>query len=263
MNVDIVNIVYICSYFIIYSFMGWVLESIYKTIYAKKFVNSGFLHGPFCPIYGIGALIMYMFLEEFKEKPIALFIVSIILLSILEYIVGVLLEKIFNTKYWDYSDSKFNIQGRVCLFNSIVWGFLGVVFTYVIHPFIEKEINNIPNNILEYSVTLIILYILVDAVVTIFNVKNIDVKLRKLNELSDSLKEKLDELKSLKENVELKSIKLQEMQKAIDELKYKQTKIKRKLLRQTNRLRKAFPTMKSDKITEFLTQKIEIIKKDK
>lgn len=263
MNLDIFNIVYICSYFIIYSFMGWILESIYKTFYAKRFVNSGFLHGPFCPIYGIGALIMHMFLDVFKEKPIVLFVVSILILSILEYIVGLLLEKIFNTKYWDYSDSKFNIQGRVCLFNSVIWGFLGVIFTYLIHPIITKEINSIPNNILEYSVILVMLYVLVDAIVTIFNVKNMDVKLRKLNELSDSLKEKLDELKSLKENVELKSIKLQEIQKVIDELKYKQTKIKRKLLRQTNRLRKAFPTMKSDKITEFLTQKIEIIKKDK
>lgn len=263
MSLDIFYIIDICSYFIIYAFMGWILETVYKTIYAKKFVNSGFLHGPFCPIYGIGALIMYIFLEIFKENQLILFIMAILILSIWEYIVGLLLEKIFNTKYWDYSDKKMNIQGRVCLFNSIVWGFLGLTFTYIIHPFITQEISKIPQNILQYLVLLIMFYILVDAIVTIFNVKNMDVKLRKLNELSDSLKEKLDELKLLKENVELKSIKLQEIQKVIDELKYKQTKLKRNLLRQTNRLRKAFPTMKSDKITEFLTQKIEIIKKDK
>lgn len=263
MSVNITYIFHIFSYFIIYSFMGWVLETVYKTIYQKKFINSGFLHGPFCPIYGIGAIIMYIFLNIFKDNPIFLFIMAILILSVWEYIVGLLLEKLFDTKYWDYSDKKFNIQGRICLWNSIIWGILGIVFTYIIHPFVMDKLNEIPQNILEYVTILIMFYILIDGIVTIIKVRSIDVKLRKLNELSDRLKEKVEELKMLKENIELKSIKSQEIQKIIDELKYKQTKLKRKLLRQTNRLRKAFPTMKSEKITEFLNQKIEIRKKDK
>ena len=112
------------TYFIIYSFAGWVMESIFRSICEKKFINTGFLKGPFCPIYGIGAIIIYVFLSGFKDNIFLLFLMGFIVLSIWEYIVGVLLEKVFNTKYWDYSDHKFNFQGRVCLTNSIYWGFL-------------------------------------------------------------------------------------------------------------------------------------------
>ena len=102
------------TYFIIYSFLGWVMESIVRTISEKKLINTGFLHGPFCPIYGIGAIILFAFLDKFENNLILLFFVAIIVLTIWEYVVGWMLEKLFNTKYWDYSQQKFNIQGRVC-----------------------------------------------------------------------------------------------------------------------------------------------------
>ena len=126
MDIDIIKIL---TYFIIYSFLGWLLESVFKTILEKKIVNSGFLHGPFCPIYGIGAIIMYLGLNNFSKYPILVFILGFLILSIWEYIVGWGLEKLFNTKYWDYSKNKFNIKGRVCLMNSLFWGVLGMIFT--------------------------------------------------------------------------------------------------------------------------------------
>ena len=91
------------TYFIIYSFLGWLIESVYKSIFEKKIINSGFLHGPFCPIYGMGAIIMYLILQDFKGNPLVIFILGFVVLSIWEYIVGVLLEKLFKTQYWDYS----------------------------------------------------------------------------------------------------------------------------------------------------------------
>ena len=87
------------TYFVIYSFAGWLIESIYKSIAERKLINTGFLKGPFCPIYGIGAIIMHVFLSRFKDNVLLLFLAGFIILSIWEYIVGLLLEKIFNTKF--------------------------------------------------------------------------------------------------------------------------------------------------------------------
>ena len=129
------------AYIIVYSFLGWVLESVYKTILGKQLVNSGFLRGPVCPIYGLAAAIMLLTLKSLENNVILLFIVSFFCLSIWEYIVGLFLEKLFKTKYWDYSNLKFNIHGRVCLKNSMYWGVLGVAFIKIIHPDILPDYN--------------------------------------------------------------------------------------------------------------------------
>lgn len=253
---DYIYIVKIILYFIVYSFFGWVMESVLKTVVQKKPVNSGFLYGPFCPIYGFGAIIMFLFLQEFKQRPILLFVIAFFVLSMWEYIVGWMLEKIFHAKYWDYTQNKFNIKGRVCLMNSLFWGFLGVVFIRYIHPFIVEKIDIIKiNDLLFLTVTLLIIMI-VDLVISIIKVKNITIKLETLKELTTSIKEKIEEL-------ETKQINKETIQLAIEDLKYKQTVIKRKLLKQTNRLKKAFPTMKSEaieRINEFLKEKKENIR---
>lgn len=250
-------------YFIIYSFFGWTLESIRKTYVQRKPVNSGFLYGPLCPIYGIGALIMLAFLEKFRSNIIVLFIIGVVVLSIWEYLVGILLETIFHTKYWDYSENKFNIQGRVCLKNSIYWGILGVIFIQYIHPFISVQIDKIPQTILIISSITITICIVIDLIITTIKITNIQTKLETLREITEKLKEQFEEITKAEIN---KSINKEAIQKLIEELKYKQTKIKRKLYKTTNRLRKAFPTMKSEaieKIGEILNQKIEIRKNKK
>lgn len=243
-----IGIIDLITYFIIYSFFGWILESIIRTIAERKFINTGFLYGPFCPIYGTGAIIMLLFLENFKNDMIILFTAGFFILSIWEYVVGALLEKVFQTKYWDYTGYFCNIKGRVCLLNSLFWGFLGVVFVRYIHPFIESYIEQISPNI-TISITIIIgISMLIDCIVTSIKVKNIQLKANKLKEITETLKEKLEELKEIGENT---TINKETIQKAIDDLKYKQTKIKRKLYRQTNRLKKAFPTMKSEVIEKI------------
>lgn len=256
---DYLYIIKIIAYFIVYSFFGWVMESVLKTCMQKKPVNSGFLYGPFCPIYGFGAVFMFLCLNRFANNIALLFIIAFFTLSLWEYAVGLLLEKLFHTKYWDYSENKFNIKGRVCLLNSLFWGFLGVIFIKFMHPYISGKIDLIPTNILIFNVIMITIAIIVDTIVSAVKVSNIKGKLEKLKEITDSIKEKLEEL-------EVKQVNKENLQNVIEELKYKQAELKRKLARQIERLKKAFPTIKSDtieKISEFLKEKKENVRKGK
>ena len=246
------------AYFIIYSFLGWVLESVFKTVIAKKPINSGFLYGPFCPIYGFGALIMLIFLKRFSNNIILLFIIGFFVLSVWEYIVGLLLEKAFKTKYWDYSKNKFNINGRVCLLNSCYWGILEVIFTKLIHPPVQNIVNNIPKELLMYANTILFAIIIIDYMFSVIKVYNINVSINSLNDITKNIKQELDKIKEYAEN---KAKESETLQHVIDELKEKQEAMKAKLEKQTARLRKAFPTMRSIKLSEFVNQKIESIKK--
>ena len=139
--VDLNWLYYLVFYFITYSIGGWILESSYKSILEKKIINSGFMYGPYCPIYGFGTMIMILALSRLTDNIILLFIVSFVVLSLWEYIAAVFLEKIYHTTYWDYSDKKVNIKGRVCLLNSSYWGILGVVFIKLIHPIVLEYTN--------------------------------------------------------------------------------------------------------------------------
>lgn len=258
-------ILHFVIYLILYSFLGWILESVAKTIEQRKFINSGFLNGPFCPIYGFGAIIMILCLSFLKDNIILLFIAAFFLLSTWEYIVGILLEKIFKTKYWDYSHLKFNFQGRVCLKNSIYWGILGVVFIKLVHPFIENHVLLISTNILLYIDIIITIAILIDTVVSVINVVNFESMTKKLNEMTDSIKDKAQELKVLTDKAKLKTEEfeksnIESIEKVIKELRISQTKLKIRMYRQATRLRNAFPSMKSDTITQFLNQKIDLKK---
>ena len=109
-------------YFFIYGFLGWCAEVIYATLKTGKFINRGFLNGPFCPIYGVGMAVCVLLLNTLVEKWYLLFIVGLLFASLLELITGFVLEKIFKTKWWDYSKEPFNIKGYVCLKFSLIWG---------------------------------------------------------------------------------------------------------------------------------------------
>lgn len=256
------TIFYILTYFVIYSFLGWVLESVVRTICEKKIINTGFLIGPFCPIYGFGAIIMVLFLDKFKNNIIMLFLISFIVLSIWEYIVGVLLEKLFKTKYWDYSNHKFNYKGRICLTNSLAWGVLGVLFIKYIHPFILNVLSNIEFIYVSIVVSIISLILLIDAIVSIIKVKNISATLEKIEEINEQIKEKLLELKEKEKLVATDNI-----QKLIDEMKLKRDKTLKRIYKRAYRLKKAFPAIDTKEFTEILNKKIDLrhkkIKKEK
>ena len=109
--------------FFIYSFLGWCTEVSYAALVTGKFVNRGFLNGPVCPVYGFGVVIVLSILVPLKGNLLVLFIGSVVLTSLLEWLTGFLLEKIFHQRWWDYSDQPFNIGGYICLRFSIAWGF--------------------------------------------------------------------------------------------------------------------------------------------
>ena len=242
---------FIILYFIIYSICGWILESVYKSILEKKLINSGFLRGPYCPIYGFGTMIMIAFLSRVKWNIILLFITSFVVLSFWEYIVAIYLEKVYNTKYWDYSNKKINIHGRVCLLNSIYWGVLGVVFIKIIHPYIISKVILIDLNNIIYIDIIIGLIMSIDFITTSINNKSIFKKLEKIRKLNEIIKEKMEEITNDAILHDTKGL-------IIEKLQLQHNKMKFKLYKQLVRMKRAFPTMKSDKINNFLNQKIEL-----
>lgn len=243
----------IIFYFIIYSFLGWCLESIYKTIIFRKPTNSGFLYGPLCPMYGIGAVIMIM-AGTLSNNILVIFLMSIVIFTIWEYLVAVVLEKLFKTKYWDYSDIKFNFQGRICLKNSIYWGILGVLLIFIIQPSIEKLVELIPNTILMYLDVILSIAIIVDVGFTLFRIMFIDKKIRQVFEISDAIKEKLAEIKETEGEYR------ENLRMVVSELKTKQEILKIKIYKRIIRLKKSFPEMHSENLTKFMKQKISIDK---
>ena len=198
---------------------------------------------------------MALILTKLPNNVFIIFISSTILLTVWEYIVGVFLEKIFKTKYWDYSHLKFNINGRVCLKNSIYWGLLGVAFTFVIHPFIKQYVDMIPEKTLMYVNIVVYTVLLTDVVISVTRILFIDKKIQQIHEIGDKIKEKINELKQqdIMGKVSNESITL-----AITQLKKQQAVLKIKLYKLIIRLKRAFPTMQSETISKFINQKIDL-----
>lgn len=151
-------------FFFIYAIIGWILETIYCVYELGHFQKRGFLFGPLCPIYGYGAIILLVALHPFNKNKFTLFISSAIIFSVFEYLVGYGLDALFSMKFWDYTNDFLNINGRITLWFSIIWGVFGVLFLHYIHPIIEKftdKCMNKLNNILQHFILyfVIIIYI--------------------------------------------------------------------------------------------------------
>lgn len=160
------EIYYYFLLFLIYSFIGWLIEVTGKLIENHKFINRGFLVGPICPIYGHGCIVMILTLGRYRDNPLTLFMYAIFICSLLEYFTSYFMEKIFKARWWDYSQKKFNINGRVCLNTIVPFGLLGLFIMYVSNPFFISKIQLLPEmwlNILFW--TLLVIYI-VDNIVS-------------------------------------------------------------------------------------------------
>lgn len=175
-------------YLFIYSFLGWIVETIYCRILDGKWTNRGFLFGPYCPIYGFGALIIICFLRKFEESPLKVFLFALLFTSILEYLTSYILEKMFNAKWWDYSDRKYNLNGRICLLNSLEFGVLGLVITYFIHPNISSIIELLPNELTQLISIVLLIIMSVDTCTTVITLANLKDKLAILHQLAEKIK---------------------------------------------------------------------------
>lgn len=188
-------------YFVIYSFIGWCCETTYCSVLQKQFVNRGFLNGPFCPIYGFGALAIVATLTPFVHNIPLLFVFSIIITSIMEYFTSFVLEKLFNMKWWDYSNHKFNIHGRVCLENSLMFGVLSLIVMLIIHPIVVDFIDYIPKNILFILGISIEIYFVLDLIITVHTILQLNGKLKQIHLIIKELKDKKEYYKIITQEI--------------------------------------------------------------
>ena len=133
------NLYHIVHWFLIYSFFGWVSESVYMSICNRKITNRGFMLGPFCPIYGFGALSVYFILRPLSSNTIVLYIAGALLATAFEYVVARLMQCVFGDVWWDYNDKPFNYKGVLCLESTLAWGLYTILMFRVLH----KVVNNI------------------------------------------------------------------------------------------------------------------------
>lgn len=134
-------------YFLLFftlSIVGWLMEVACKYLEYRRFINRGFLVGPYCPIYGVGSILIILLLERFSDAPLELFLMSMIVCGTLEYITSYLMEMLFHARWWDYSQKPFNLNGRVCASTLIPFGLLGLLLVYVIKPFLFGVYDRMP-----------------------------------------------------------------------------------------------------------------------
>lgn len=229
--------------FIIYAFIGWCTEVSYAALDRGIFVNRGFLNGPYCPIYGCGVVIVVAVLTPLKENLLILFIGSFLLTSILEYITGYLLEKVFHNQWWDYSDKPFNIHGYVCLKFSIYWGLACTFIMDVLHPIIYKGITLMPHIPGVILLCIIMTVFFVDCGITVATILKFNKRLKVMDEMAERIHKLSDEIgENIYENVTDIVEKSEEFQKTHAELLDKLAETKDNLME--------IPGSAKEKITE-------------
>ncbi len=155
--------------FMIYSVIGYLAEISYCSFIHKKIIlNRGFLLGPYLPIYGIGAMIIVYLLKSYENDYLALFVMSIVVCSLVEYFVSYLIEKIFKVRFWDYSDKKLNINGRVCLENALLFGIGSIFLVKFIHPIISQLILSFSDITLFIVGGILLTVFLLDFILSVF-----------------------------------------------------------------------------------------------
>lgn len=153
-------------WFIIYSFLGWIYETLYCSLVEGHYVNRGFLYGPFIPIYGSCIVFAILLLYDKRINKVLLFFICAFIASAFEYVTSWWMELLFNKRWWDYSEELLNINGRVCLGAAIVFGLFGVLILHHLHPLIEKLLNLLPEKIVKMAVRVIMPLFVIDVAVS-------------------------------------------------------------------------------------------------
>ncbi len=183
--------------FMIYSFLGWVVEVSFIAITQGRLLNRGFLNGPLCPIYGFGMIGVLILLEPVSGNLLILFLGGMAVCTALECFVGWALDKIFHMRWWDYTDKPLNFHGYICLSYSVMWG-LGAVFVVrIIHPIIIGLVDLIPEKYGLIPLSIIYIAFVVDIIVTIKTMIGITRRLGELDRIAESLNKMGDEVSQL------------------------------------------------------------------
>lgn len=184
--------------FILYSILGWFMEVVIVSSKKRKITARGFLIGPWCPIYGFGALFITLLLRKYYNDPVALFVMSFLMGTILEYITSYLMEKLFHARWWDYSNHKFQINGRVSLTTSLGFGALGVILVYILNPFFLRIIKNIPPIVFTIIMIIVLLIFITDVITSYKIISNI--KISKDVDIKDLTDKYTEEVKKVLRN---------------------------------------------------------------
>ncbi len=237
--------------FLIYGFLGWLCESIYCSIPAKRLINRGFLTGPICPVYGVGGVLIILLLTPFEDNLFLLYFFGVLITSIVEYITGWLLEAVFHTRWWDYSNRRFQIQGRVCLRNSLLFGLMAVFLMRCIHPPVLRLLESIPEALLPWIAAVGLLCLGADTFLSIRTALQLSGKLQELESILEELRNRSEErrkagLASLQQSLATSQEEFR------SHLKERQKEIEKGLQLLQKRLLHAFPSMDSRKYQRAL-----------
>lgn len=252
------------AYFFIYGGLGWMLEVSFQALKTGKFINRGFLNGPICPIYGLGACTVIFFLSSIADQNrLVLFIGSIIIASVIELITGILLDKIFHKHWWDYSDRRLNLGGYICLEFSIVWGFLCLFLYDINHPIVKKLANIIHPQIKTYILAFFTIVIIIDFISTINTLIGLNKRFKLIDKVNHELRNVSNDIG---EKIYEGTIRLEDIEKDIKS-RGKEVDVKGRFSKswdrfnafQERRLLKAFPNLRNeiDRIEELYISKIE------
>lgn len=252
-------------YFIIYSVLGWLCEVGYRSVVEGYVYNSGFLNGPYCPIYGFGALLLLTLLAPYTNNAVLLFFAATILTTLLEGIAGYLLHKCLHARWWDYSEQPFNIGGYVCLAFSIVWGLGSVFILRITHPFTITIASKFSEQHKLIFVLILLSVMSVDFIVTIATVMKLNKELKAIDNLSSQLHKISD---NVAEKVGETAIELDEKRDKIatelrKKLKNRREELLQKRMSRYERLFKAFPGGSHDQYDNLIKELRELYRKKK
>ena len=194
-----VNLWEILAYFIIYSIAGYIIETSFAFIrYGVLESRQSFLYGPFCSIYGVGAVIMVLFLQYFKKNRLTLFAGGFLIGSITEYLVSLIGELILHVKWWDYSNMPLNINGRICFYYSIFWGVLAIFLMKVVHPRVRKLMAYIlkksSGKIVKTAIVVVTVLMAIDCFVSAYAINLFTIRMIAENNLNVDKKEIIIEI---------------------------------------------------------------------
>lgn len=198
--------------FLIYAFLGWCCEIAFCGIQEGHFVNRGFLNGPWCPIYGVGGVLIVLCLKPAENSVVLLFIGALVICSAIELLTGWGLEKIYHARWWDYSDKKLNIGGYICLEFSLLWGFFGIFLMKLLHPFVFMLVSHLSNLAGYISFFFLCAVFIADLALTILTVRNMTNRIRHADELSEKIK---DASEKIARNVYFGAVKIDSIGKEI------------------------------------------------
>ncbi len=271
-------------YFFLYSFLGWCTEVAYATVKERRFVNRGFLGGPWCPIYGVGVSAVVTLLDGFQDSLLLLYLSSFVLVTLIEGMTGFIMDKIFHHKWWDYTGLPFNIGGYVCLPFSIAWGAACLVIVKGVHPVIERLVGLLPEAAGLALICVLTAGLAADLAVTTAGILKLNRRLdmlervgAELREISDRMganihenvmdameraevlenmaqarKERLDAISGeAKERLDLLS---EETRERYDMLRQRYAELTGATLQASRRLVRAFPRMESRRHKELLEE---------